>query len=756
VVAGGGGISIGNLTYQQRAAEGDPVRLDPRPGRVVGRDELLTDLADRLGNGGRPALVALCGLGGVGKTTAVVEYAYRHLDRYELVWMFHADDATALLSQFHDLAQLLNPADVLDRSDPVARVHAALAGRNRPWLLVLDNVRDHATARRWLPPRGNGHVLVTTRDGHWPAEQAVPVGTLTTEVAAGFLLDCAGDYDAGSARAIARELGSLPLALAQAGAYVQTTGRSLAQYLDLLRADRTQVLRRGAPSGHQAPVAATWSLALNELADSSPDSITLLRLLSCMAPQDIPYRLLLADRTPLPATIIPTVAAEIDRLRGDGFALDDAVAGLRRHSLIGPPSEVVTVHRLVQHVTIDHLDADHRLAWPAAAAALVEAAVPGDTKVRAAWPICARLLPHALILLDLLGEPMWRLAESFGAAGYYTTAVAVWRTLADAHATQGGPELPNALAARANLAGWTGQAGDAPAARDLFAALLPVRERVSGSQRPSTLTTQANLAYWTGKAGDAAAARDMFAALLPVRERVSGGEHPSTLRIRDNLARWTGEAGDAVAARDMFAALLPVRERVSGGEHPSTLTTRGNLAYWTGQAGDAVAARDMFAALLPVLERVSGGEHPSTLTTRSELARWTGQAGDAVAARDMLAALLPVWERVSGGEHPETLGARADLACWTGQAGDAVAARDMLAALLPVRERVLGAEHPDTLGARADLAHWTGQAGDAVAARELYAALLPVRERVSGPEHPDTLAARRNLAYWNEAVLEDL
>jgi hypothetical protein len=71
------------------------------------------------------------------------------------------------------------------------------------------------------------------------------------------------------------------------------------------------------------------------------------------------------------------------------------------------------------------------------------------------------------------------------------------------------------MTARHNFARWTGQAGDAAAARDEHAALLPVRERVLGPEHPDTLTTRASLAYWTGHAGDPAGARDQFAALLP-------------------------------------------------------------------------------------------------------------------------------------------------------------------------------------------------------------------------------------------------
>ena len=113
------------------------------------------------------------------------------------------------------------------------------------------------------------------------------------------------------------------------------------------------------------------------------------------------------------------------------------------------------------------------------------------------------------------------------------------------------------------------------------------RDASLGAEHPSTLAARATLAFWAGEAGDPAAARDQYAALLPVMERVSGAEHPSTLTARANLARWTGQAGDAATARDQYAALVPVMERVSGAEHPATLTTRANLTYWTKRAEES-------------------------------------------------------------------------------------------------------------------------------------------------------------------------
>ena len=69
-----------------------------------------------------------------------------------------------------------------------------------------------------------------------------------------------------------------------------------------------------------------------------------------------------------------------------------------------------------------------------------------------------------------------------------------------------------------------------------------MREQISGPEHPDTLITLGNLARWTGKAGDAAAARDLLAGLLPVRERVLGPEHRDTLTTRHELAYWTERA----------------------------------------------------------------------------------------------------------------------------------------------------------------------------------------------------------------------
>ena len=497
---------------------------------------------------------------------------------------------------------------------------------------------------------------------------------------------------------------------------MQATGTPLAGYLPLFRARQADLLARGEAAGHPADVAATLGLALSRLAGEAPAAAGLARLLAFLAPEPVPLALLLASEQAADR-LGPEAAAAVGPLLGDPVAAGDAITALRRYSLVSPAGNgLVLVHRLVQAITRTRLTAEAAGPWEQAAAALVEAAVPADAQLPAAWPVCAVLMPHARAVLDLTSHGMWQIAQYLAYSGSYLAARDLLQLITDAYRDSDahGPEHPDTLGARHELAAWTGVAGDAAGARDRLAALLPIVERVLGPEHPGTLATRHELAPWTGEAGDAAGARDRLAALLPISERVLGPEHPGTLADHE-LARWTGEAGDAAGARDQLAALLPIVQRVLGPEHPRTLTTRHQLANWTGHAGDAAGARDQFAALLPIRERVQGSKHPSTLVTRHDLAYWTGEAGDAAGARDQFAALLPIRERVLGPEHPDTLTTRAHLARWTGHAGDAAGARDQFAALLPIRERVLGPEHPDTLTTRANLGYWTGQAEDAAA-----------------------------------------
>ena len=148
------------------------MRLAPRPPPLAGREALLAELDARLsaGDGLAPRTVALYGLGGAGKTSVAVEYAYRHLAEVGVAWQFAAEDATVLAAGFGELAAQLGARGLADVRDPVASVHAVLARFAAPWLLIFDNAADMASVAAFLPPAGPGRVLITSQNPAWPGQ----------------------------------------------------------------------------------------------------------------------------------------------------------------------------------------------------------------------------------------------------------------------------------------------------------------------------------------------------------------------------------------------------------------------------------------------------------------------------------------------------------------------------------------------------------------------------------------------------------
>jgi hypothetical protein len=122
---------------------------------------VLTQLQEALAGQGR---AALSGLGGVGKTQTVVEYAHRHLAEYNHTFFTVADSRESLVSGYVTILSLLElpEADAQDQMLAVESVKRWLSS-HEDWLLILDNADNLGMARAFLPSGKKGHVLLTTR-----------------------------------------------------------------------------------------------------------------------------------------------------------------------------------------------------------------------------------------------------------------------------------------------------------------------------------------------------------------------------------------------------------------------------------------------------------------------------------------------------------------------------------------------------------------------------------------------------------------
>jgi hypothetical protein len=678
----------------------------------------------------------LTGMGGVGKTQLAAAHArsrWRSGAVDVLVWATATSRESIVASYAEAAARLGLVTDNGPAEQAAQRFLAWAESETRPWLLVLDDIYRPGDLHGLWPSTGtSGQVVATTRRRDsalfGARRRRVNVGLFTPPEARGYIaakLAAQGHRDeAERIDALAGALGRLPLALAQAAAYMVDAGLDCDAYLSRFD-DRRRTLPDvvpepgSLPDDHRGIIAASWSLSIDQADRCRPLGLArpMLGLSSLLDPNGIPASAL-CSRSALAYLASHGSMAEAGPITPDDAR--DTLRTLHRYSLIDHDTDAalreVRVHGLIQRATRETLTARRRAAAAGAAADALLAIWPGQEKDG----IGQVLRANAAHLKRRAGDDLWhpgggahpvlfRALTSLGEAGQVNAASAEAESLRDAVERTLGPDHPDALSARHASARWRGESGDTSGAATALEALLADRLRLLGPDHPDILYTRHNIAFWRGESGDAASAAAAFVEILADRLRLFGPDHLDTLTARSNVARWRGEMGDTERAAAGLEEALPDFVRVLGPDHSDTLTVRHNIAYWRGRSGDAASAAALLEGLLGDYLRVLGPDHPDTLTVRSNLARWRGETGDAEGAVTALEQVLSDRLRILGPDHPRTLTARGNLARWKAETGDVQTALRELGAVLSDRLRILGPEHPDTLATREDLARWREQ-----------------------------------------------
>jgi tetratricopeptide (TPR) repeat protein len=380
----------------------------PRNPFFLGRDVELAQIRDHLQAGQATALSqpqAISGLGGIGKTQLALEYAYRYHQEYQAVLWARAESTEALYSSYLAIASLLRLPEEAKEQDFIVQAVKTWLQTHHGWLLILDNADELALVPDFLPFVLGGHLLLTTRAAATGRmAHRLEIGTLAPKQGALFLLrraaliapdaklSQASPQERKLALQISQELGGLPLALDQAGAYLEEAGIDLVDYWRIYQQHQIDMLRerRGLVADHPAPVSTTWSLAFQKVEEKNPAAAELLRLCAYLAPDAIAEEILMQG-APFLGPVLSSVAA-------DALLLNRAIETLRAYSLVqrDPKEKTLSIHRLVQAVLQDALEETERHSWAERAVFAVNAAFPHADFDNLRQ--CERLLPHALLV----------------------------------------------------------------------------------------------------------------------------------------------------------------------------------------------------------------------------------------------------------------------------------------------------------------------------------------------------------------------
>jgi tetratricopeptide (TPR) repeat protein/transcriptional regulator with XRE-family HTH domain len=544
-----------------------------------------------------PAQVALCGLGGIGKTQTALEYVYRYTDEYSAVLWAQADTREDLLSEYIALANTLNlPEKDLSDHHQVAAALMDWLRTHEGWLLILDNADDLSMVGEFLPRGGRGDILLTTRAMATGQHiEGIEIEKMGYEDGMSLLLHSAklirDDTKLSSiasplyeqARMIYELVDGLPLALSQVAAYIEENAIDLGDYLVLFQAYPSLLLRRGSElsrSDYSHSVATTWALSFEKIERTSAVAADVLRLCAFLQQDKISEQLLLQG--------ISDPGAPLHPIATNPLMLYEAIGELRKYSFIRRNTETKTLslHRLVQLFLKETMTLEEQRMWAEWAVRVVNYALPdlSDYAV-SSWAVYQTHLPHALLCYELIKE--WQLA--FLEAARLLDQVGVY--LRD-HARYNEAE---------------------PMLRDGLA----MREKLLGTSHLLVAKSLNNLAtlYWERSEFDEA--QVLFERALVIREQgsVSHLEMAESLNNLGLLYIFQKRFGEAerLLQRTYLLCEEALAETYAGHSETndvlaSALTNLGYLYYVQGRYQEA---QSLYQRAYPLWEELYGSQHPN-------------------------------------------------------------------------------------------------------------------------------------------------
>ncbi|WP_236031558.1 FxSxx-COOH system tetratricopeptide repeat protein [Ktedonospora formicarum] len=741
----------------------------PRNLFFTGREEMLRVLQMHLlvnGSAMAPQVYALHGLGGIGKTQLALEYAYRHALDYRAILWIEAETSERVWFSLQRIAELLQlPERVeMDQQRVAAAVSRWLTTHDQ-WLLIWDNVEDPELPQRMLSPSIQGVQLFTTRrQALGTLAQGVELHPMGEEEGILLLLRRAkvleseasseqvhqlaervpSEYRAASQLVTA--LGGLPLALDQAGAYLEETSCSLTDYLQRYEQHRALLLdRRGSPeANHPRSVTTTFLLAKEQVKREQQAAADLLDICAFLNVEAIPEELFQVGATHLE----PTLAAVVV----DPIQFDMALAALRNLSLVQRQARTHTLslHRLTQGVLRAQMEGTKEYPLSKQVIRMVNAAFPsGDFGT---WAQCERHLAQAIACVPLIEVVGSEVSEAFALLfrvgryllkrGRFEEArplLAHSVVLGEQHY---GPNHPELIPHLMDLAELSWRQGEYEQAEALLSRVLVIEDQHLGSIYVQQGETLNNLGLLSWEQGKYAQAESLYQQAMQIQEQALGPNHLVLTDTLNNLGLLYWKQGKYSQAEPLYQRTLQIREQMLGPEHPEIAQPLTNLAALYCNQRRYAQAESLYQRALCIQERALGQLHPGVALILNNLATLYRSLGQMTHAEPLYQRALQIREHVLGPKHALVAFSLNGLADLYTEQGEYEQAEPLYKRALDIREQALGLEHSDVALSLGGLARLYTKQDKCAQAKLLYERAIHISELSLGHSHSKTIEIR--------------
>ncbi|HTK06848.1 MAG TPA: FxSxx-COOH system tetratricopeptide repeat protein [Ktedonobacteraceae bacterium] len=698
---------------------------------------------------------ALSGLGGIGKTQTIIEYAYRYANNYSAVFWVGGQTYENIISSFVTIANALKlPEGRIQEQKLVADAVIRWLNNHDQWLLIFDNVENIALVKSFLPAARHGSLLFTSRrQAFGITAQVLDLEPMTPEEGMHFLLhrarlldtttprDLLAQKDEEIAQKIVSAMDGFPLALDQAGSYVEATQCSLSDYLQLYQSSQLHLLdERDIHADHPLSVTRTFTLIFEQLECYNTQAAELLTVCAFLAPEAIPETFFHCGAAYL--------GPAFEDLFADPFAFHTLIKVLLTYSLLqrNADTQTVTVHRLVQAVLKGRLPEAVQRMWATRVICAMSHLFPSEEAMQANyWLACEQLLPHALVCITLSEE--WSIDETLhitlmnnvatylSKRAHYTEAEPLFLRALSLGEQVLGPEHFLVAEALHNLGTLYLQQGMHSEAETLLLLALNIEERTLGIQHPRVAASLNGLAMLYLQQRIHSEAETLLLRALSIEEQTLGIQHPQVATSLNGLAILYGEQGKYKQAEIYYARALNIREQTLGVEHPQVATLLNNMARDYSELGKYEQAEPLFLRALHIWEQDLGSDHPRVAYPLHNLADLYSELGKYEQAEPLFLRALHIWEQGLGPEHFLVADSLDGLALLYRKQGKYEQAEPLFLRALQIRKRAFGPQHPTVADSLHQLAHFYQLQQQTAKALSLYEQALALYGLTPGSHH---------------------
>ncbi|KAI9786933.1 MAG: hypothetical protein M1839_005164 [Geoglossum umbratile] len=761
----------------------------------VGRQDVLRELHAFFSiSQQQPCSVVLQGVAGQGKSLLALEYARKYhfeIPYYSAVFWVDATNPKSVEDSFSHIVNTISrpgqsPKGAMAR---IAFVEEFLNRRTGNWLFIFDNCDDLSSfpdIRSFFPQGPAGHILVTSRacDSDQLGE-VIPLGPLNSDDAVRLLFRRSHGDSVERNRAhtteIVNELGCLPLAVDQAGAFIWSEGLGLGDFLGYYASQKESVLRytpdsweyqrimgeAGQDLEGALSVFTTWELSFSQIAGSTEaekSGVRQLLLLSAFL-----------DRSNVPETLFERAGRTGDpewqwvvgtNQTWDKDRFHSTIEALSNLSLIQgfnitKATAIFSLHPLVQVWVKLRLNAIERGVFTLKAVSLVADYIAtdrnnlslGDTKRNMLLHVDA-CVQNAREFLEessyLVNESLLDATETFGwfydSHGRYNDAAELYERVIDLSSRTLGSEHVVTLKRMEGLALVRRNQGQYAESERLYRFTLCAREKSTGPKHLDVLWTVHELAIVTRRQGRYAEAEELYRRALAGNEERLGRDHIDTLRTAEGLAIVKLNRGHCVEAKGLYISALHACEAQLGPSHLETLRKAEGAAIANRALGKFRDAQQLHLRVLKAREGQLGPAHPETLKCIHSLALTERMRGFLDIAQGLHSRALEGSQEQLGHEHPETLRMMEGLGVVNRLLGQHKSSQEFLSHAFLSSEKQLGPHHPETLRKAESLANLHFSLKQFSEAFRLHKHVYEISNQMFEAQHPSTLRAGTNLA----------